>query len=166
MNDITYIASVKIISVCDKIKQPIFLKEDILNYINLISIESGFKYEFLISPLKAKISHLMSNSSIMALKTTGRGRSKIIETRAKPYFAIELWSIHSRLMQDIPRTTNLVESWHNAFCKMLTSHPCVYDLVDWFRKEIQRTNDNLIKFRTGVRTSRNQEKLIIDKRVR
>ncbi|RNA00176.1 hypothetical protein BpHYR1_018588 [Brachionus plicatilis] len=94
----------------------------------------------------------------------GRGRNKIEEIRSKPHFAIELWNIHSRLISDIPWTTSLVESWHNAFCRILTSHTCVYSLVDWLRKEHKKTNENLIKFKTSVTANRNQEKFNIDKR--
>ncbi|RNA09464.1 hypothetical protein BpHYR1_042377, partial [Brachionus plicatilis] len=46
----------------------------------------------------------------------GRYNKKIIE-RDEPMFSISLWNIHDRLMDDMPRTNNCCESWHNSFIK-------------------------------------------------
>jgi hypothetical protein len=77
---------------------------------------------------------------------TGRGRGvKTTVVRSKPKYEINFWNINKRLVDDLPRTTNSVESWHNSFGNTLKSHPIVYDLIDALRKEDKRTNDILIK---------------------
>ncbi|CAF0711159.1 unnamed protein product [Brachionus calyciflorus] len=69
-------------------------------------------------------------------QNTGRGRGvKYSTIHRKPKYLIELWSIHKRLIDDIPRTTNYCESWHNAFGNMLKKHPNVYCLIDSLRHE-------------------------------
>ena len=45
-----------------------------------------------------------------------RGRGyKTVTSRPPGRFPIELWSIHSRLSQCLPRTNNFTEAWHGAF---------------------------------------------------
>ncbi|CAF1128421.1 unnamed protein product, partial [Brachionus calyciflorus] len=85
------------------------------------------------------------------VKKTGKGRGvKYVKTREKPLFQVDLWSIYSRVLNKLPRTTNHVESWHNAFGNMLKSHPVIYELVVSLRKEQKRTENNLIKVKTGL----------------
>lgn len=47
---------------------------------------------------------------------TGRGRGiKLVKSYKEPVFEINLWNVHSRINDCLPRTNNFVESWHNAF---------------------------------------------------
>ncbi|CAF1103843.1 unnamed protein product [Brachionus calyciflorus] len=53
-----------------------------------------------------------------------RGRyNKIIQVEKEPRFPVKLWSIHGRIIDNIPRTNNFCESLHNAFSGLLNSHP-------------------------------------------
>jgi hypothetical protein len=99
--------------------------------------------------------------------TRGRGvNKKTIVSRQDPVFPIELWSVYSRINDNLPRTNNFVETWHNAFGSMLKKHPLVYELVDEFRKEHKRTVNNLIKLNTGIVYKRQPEYMILDERIR
>jgi hypothetical protein len=98
---------------------------------------------------------------------SGRGRSaKSTIVRAKPKYDISFWSIHKRLVKDLPRTTNSVESWHNSFGNTLKSHPIVYDLIEALRKEDKRNSDILIKLQTGVTFNKNCEFVKTENRIR
>ncbi|KAL3852100.1 hypothetical protein ACJMK2_015786 [Sinanodonta woodiana] len=34
--------------------------------------------------------------------------------RANPRFAVEMWNLHDRVNENLPRTNNSVEAWHRA----------------------------------------------------
>ncbi|CAF0982721.1 unnamed protein product, partial [Brachionus calyciflorus] len=70
------------------------------------------------------------------LEKKGRGKGVRLETKThKPRYEIELWNIHTRINDCLPRTNNYVEAWHKAFSSMLVTHPLVYSLVDKLREE-------------------------------
>ena len=97
---------------------------------------------------------------------TTRGRwPKTTKTRGEPRFAIELWNLHSRLNDCLPRTNNFCETWHNAFSSMLRSHPSVYSLVDAFRGEQKKTEDQLVALKTGVVGQRKVKYIMLDERI-
>ena len=67
-----------------------------------------------------------------------RGRRRL------PVFPQELWNVHERVLQDLPRTNNLIEGWHRAFdLRVAITHPTLCRLVDRLRKE-QAGNELLI----------------------
>ncbi|RNA30233.1 hypothetical protein BpHYR1_039057 [Brachionus plicatilis] len=47
------------------------------------------------------------------------------QIRGKPKYDVNFWNINRRMADDLPKTTNGVESWHNAFGTTLRSHPTV-----------------------------------------
>ena len=71
-----------------------------------------------------------------------------------PMFPIELWNIHSRQIEGLPRTNNFAEAWHGAFSATLTSQPSVYKLVSALRTEQKRTENWLTKIDTGLSQDR------------
>ncbi|CAF1047866.1 unnamed protein product, partial [Brachionus calyciflorus] len=100
-------------------------------------------------------------------KLIKRGRGvKYTIVPAKPRYEIKLWSIHERIMEGIPRTTNYVESWHNAFGNMLKKHPNFYSLIDSLRSENKKSEYNLLKAQTGPMPTKKSVGLAIDERVR
>ncbi len=53
----------------------------------------------------------------------------------KNIYARELWSVHDRVVKDLPRTNNSVEAWHKAFEMCFGAKPGVYKLIQNFREE-------------------------------
>ncbi|RNA19502.1 hypothetical protein BpHYR1_017342 [Brachionus plicatilis] len=91
---------------------------------------------------------------------TGRGRGvKTHHIYTRPLFDIELWSIHSRINDCLPRTNNYVEAWHNVFSNLLNKHPSIYHLVDKFREEQKRL---LVQLRSGVKYKRKPNYIVLD----
>ena len=42
-------------------------------------------------------------------------------------FPIDVWSIHDRITEGLPRTNNSVEGWHHAFQRTVgINHPTIY----------------------------------------
>ena len=79
---------------------------------------------------------------------------------------IELWSIHGRILDDIPRTTNFCESWHNSFGNMLKKHPNFYSLIDSLRRENKKIENKLLKARTGLVVSKHAKSSNLDERLK
>ncbi|CAK1591269.1 unnamed protein product [Parnassius mnemosyne] len=72
--------------------------------------------------------------------------------RADPKFPIHVWNVHDRVHQGLPRTNNSVEGWHHAFQHTVDCHhPCIFKLIDHFRKEQDRVEIELERFRDGFR---------------
>ena len=56
--------------------------------------------------------------------------------RRPPLFEHGLWSVHDRVLNDLPRTTNAVEGWHNAFAMALgQSHANIWTFLDRIKRE-------------------------------
>ena len=60
-------------------------------------------------------------------------------------FDVDLWSVHTRVNNDLPRTNNSLEGWHQAFKKRLNvTHPTLAKLLRVIRNE-QACNEILIE---------------------
>jgi len=57
--------------------------------------------------------------------------------RRKPaLFPVTLWNCHKYIFENIPRTNNSVEGWHNGFASSLNAcHPTIWKCIDSFKKE-------------------------------
>ena len=59
----------------------------------------------------------------------------------KTKFAPRLWSVYERVLNDEPRTTNMLERWHRRFSTVVTKHhPNIYDFIGRLRTEQARTD--------------------------
>ncbi|CAF0941951.1 unnamed protein product [Brachionus calyciflorus] len=74
--------------------------------------------------------------------------------------------IKIRINDCLPRTNNFVEAWHNAFSNMLQKHPSIYQLVDKFRAEQKKSEEQLIRLMTGENYKRKPQYIILDERLR
>ncbi|CAF1124067.1 unnamed protein product, partial [Brachionus calyciflorus] len=99
------------------------------------------------------------------VKSSGRN-AKLVEKVIDHMFDIRYWNLTTRINDCIPRTNNHVEAWHNAFTSILKSHPLVYELVDWFRKEDKLTKEKLVLIKTGVKYTRKTEYIKLDERIK
>jgi hypothetical protein len=87
--------------------------------------------------------------------TRGRKPKMLKEViRLKPVFKIEYWSVYHRVLEELSRTNNYTEAWHNSFSTMLLKHPLVYSLIDSFRREQKLVEDNIIRLNIGIKHKR------------
>ncbi|KAL4154547.1 hypothetical protein QTP88_000404 [Uroleucon formosanum] len=99
--------------------------EKVIEYFEgLLENEFYTKNEKLLSPL---ISYFEC-TWIGSLDRRGKRRS--------PLFAIDLWNCFNRLKDNLPRTNNNIEGWHNGFSALLTSsHPTIWKFINCLKKE-------------------------------
>ncbi|RNA40053.1 hypothetical protein BpHYR1_029024 [Brachionus plicatilis] len=67
-----------------------------------------------------------------------------------PTFSTDLLNVHDRLMQDLPKTNNACESWHNSLSGLLNVHPLINELIDALIKEQNKMETNWLKFNSGL----------------
>jgi len=60
-------------------------------------------------------------------------------TRYEPCFPIELWSVHSRTANEILRTSNSAEGWHNKIHRLLSTHSGIHPFISKIQKEHHET---------------------------
>ena len=51
--------------------------------------------------------------------------------RLPPLFPHELWNMHNRVLNELPRTNNNLEGWHTRFSTMFRqTHPSIWEFID------------------------------------
>ena len=56
--------------------------------------------------------------------------------RRTPMFPHTLWNIHRRVVNDLPRTNNMLEGWHRQFSQcVMIAHPTVWKLIKALRRD-------------------------------
>lgn len=81
------------------------------------------------------------------LSITSRGT----ERRSPVMYPPALWSVASRTELGIPRTQNIVESWHNRINTIIDrSHVGLYTLVEYLRKEEHQVHGTIKKLFNGT----------------
>ena len=81
-------------------------------------------------------------------------------------FPIKLWSVHNRIVNDLPRTNNSVESWHNSFQAMMKKHPKCYFFIDQLRSEQLTTEHRVLNMQTGRKKGRQTAYVLQDQRLK
>jgi len=93
----------------------------------------------------------------------GRLRRK---RRSAPTFPIALWNMRSRVADGLPRTNNLVESWHHAFQSSVTCHhPNIYKLIEHIQAERDHTEQLTARFNAGNQTSSKNKYIQVTRRL-
>lgn len=69
--------------------------------------------------------------------------------RHVPLYPIDLWNIHDRIINSLPRTNNSLESWHKQFETDAKKHHTVFKLVKQFRLEQKNTDILRIQLMSG-----------------
>lgn len=79
--------------------------------------------------------------------------------RRRPIFDVDVWSVHTRVHDNLPRTNNSLEGWHQAFKNRLNvTHPTMPKLLKVIRSE-QASNEMLIEQASiGIDISRPNKK--------
>jgi len=85
-----------------------------------------------------------------------------------PKFPPQFWSVFDRTALGLPRTQNVVESWHNRLNVLVgTPHPNPYALVDQFRKEEHSVSGDIscLLLSGGSQTARKKRYLEKEKKI-
>ena len=65
-------------------------------------------------------------------------------------FTPKLWSAYEGVLNDEPRTTNMLEGWHRRFSTLASRHhPNIYDFIGCLRSDQARTETVLSKSLMG-----------------
>ena len=68
----------------------------------------------------------------------------------EPKFSPKVWSVYERVLNDEPRTTNMLEGWHRRFGTVVTKHhPNIFDFTGCLRAEQARTEGVVSKLIMG-----------------
>ena len=74
--------------------------------------------------------------------------------RRPPMFPHTLWNIHRRVVNDLPRTNNLLEGWHGQFNQCVTiAHPTIWKLIKALRRDATIQQVRVGHFIAGNRPS-------------
>jgi len=75
---------------------------------------------------------------------------------SKPMIPIAHWNVSSQLTEDLPRTTNSVEAWHNALGKSLTAnHPVIWRVIEVIKEEFALSIAHIAASQFSQNKSRN-----------
>ena len=70
--------------------------------------------------------------------------------RKTALFPIELWNMYDRVSQNLPRSNNSIEGWHNAFSKRVSiAHPTITKLTEKIRLEQSKFEVEIAQIRQG-----------------
>ena len=73
-------------------------------------------------------------------------RIKREQTWKRPKFSPKLWSVHEKVLNDEPKTTNMLAGWHRRFSSIVVKHHLnIYDLLGCLRSEQSRTETVITK---------------------
>ena len=61
--------------------------------------------------------------------------NKITKKRATPRYPISTWNLHNRIVNNLPRTNNCVESWHSQISADAKSHLTLNKIISLFKNE-------------------------------
>ena len=57
--------------------------------------------------------------------------------RLPPIFPHELWNMHNRALNELPRPNNNLEGWHNRFSTMFRqTHPSIWEFIDTLKLDV------------------------------
>ena len=78
------------------------------------------------------------------------GRLQRCGCRRQPPFAHDMWSVHNRVEEGLPRTNNRIEGWHRRMQSNVGAlHPSIWHFLDVSQRE-QSLNEAIItQIRTG-----------------
>ena len=86
--------------------------------------------------------------------------------RLVPLFPISMWNCYDRVMNDLPRTNNPLESWHKLFETDVKKYSTVNNLVEQFRVEQHLTETYYVQLTSGDYYKRNRKNVERDERIK
>ena len=68
----------------------------------------------------------------------------------RPRFPYTMWGVHDRVVNDLPRTNNAVEGWHNRFNRHVGCHHAnIWKIIDIMKKEDDISRVELLHIQQG-----------------
>lgn len=87
--------------------------------------------------------------------------------RRRPTFQHSMWSQYQRVTDNLPRTTNSLEGWHNAFNGIVNkAHPSMSFLVKKLRLDEFSVATKIERFHAGHHTQTKKKYQAIDDRIK
>lgn len=78
--------------------------------------------------------------------------------RTKPKFNLQLWNVYERVIQDLPRSNNAIEGWHNAFNNRVSiKHPSITKLAKCILREQSKFEIDIERLRTGQQPNKRKK---------
>ena len=78
------------------------------------------------------------------------GRFRRNASRRPPLFHIELWNMSHRTAEDLPRTNNNIEAWHNSFqANVSFPHPTYWKFLDILLREERIVRVRILQNQAG-----------------
>jgi hypothetical protein len=86
--------------------------------------------------------------------------------RQTPTFPISTWNLYQRILDDKPRVTNSVESWHRTLTPDIKANMDIESIVEIFRKEQAQTDTWLAQLSTGREHKKKKVNIEFDRRLK
>ena len=107
----------------------------------------------IIQSINALVQHCVGNEQVILdyfetnyIGEVHRGR------RRPPMFPHTLWNIRRRVVNDLPRTNNMLEGWHRQFSQcVMIAHPTVWKLIKALRRDAAIQKNRVAQFIAGNR---------------
>jgi hypothetical protein len=81
--------------------------------------------------------------------------------RGQPRFAIRLWNQYLRVIDNLPRSNNALEGWHNAFNNVIGfAHPSVTKLARKLQQEQHSTQLHRRQLELGTTTGKKKKEYV------
>lgn len=115
------------------------------------AVDVVYAYEKLI-----KLDYYVKNEAVLSeflnyFEATWIGEKKRNHTRGQPLFEIKLWNSYDYVLNDLPRTNNAVEGWHNGFAQRVgKSHAEVPIMIKSLKSEQNLTDVYIEQSNSGL----------------
>ena len=86
--------------------------------------------------------------------------------RKEPRFPHEIWNVYDRCIEDMPRTNNNIEGWHNSLQKTIKRNPSIYHFIDSIKLEQNNTDFIIKQLDTGIVPKRLANYVKVDQRIK
>ena len=71
--------------------------------------------------------------------------------RVPPRFEHAMWSVNTRVQDNIPRTNNHLEGWHTRFTSMFNSpHPSIWQFIDILKRDFSHNHMLMAQMLAGA----------------
>lgn len=88
------------------------------------------------------------------------------DKRLVPSFPIKYWNVHKRIIKDLPRTNNNIESWHKSLSQDIESHPTFVKILKHLRREQRLTEQHYDEIKNGLIFVRKNKEIRKDENIK